>query len=200
LGGNLESFRRGRWNEDRAWDTARTMPAFAARTQPTSVTTTGPGVPGSQPHWDFFPLVYQYPRGKIALTLDGGLEWDARSGRVSGMIGGQLFFPTTHHIHTVLGGPNYFAVGAEYSGLANDLRVRAGLDWGLPTTYFTVNRITSGNPAYGGEILLHGIFPHAGVTLWGESTKDADWAAGLGLRLTLPLVTYRIPSGTHPHH
>jgi hypothetical protein len=82
----------------------------------------------------------------------------------------------------------------------DDLRARIGLDWGLPTTYFTVNRVTSGNPAYGGEIYLHGIFPHMGLTVWGESTKDADWAAGLGLRLTLPLVTYRLPSGTHPHH
>ncbi|HSA58251.1 MAG TPA: hypothetical protein VLJ37_01025 [bacterium] len=198
LGRDLEGFRRGRWNEDRAWDASRTMPAFAAHTQPTAVTTSGPGVPGSQPHWDFFPIVYQYPRGKIALTLDGGLEWDARSGRVSGMIGGQLLFPTTHHIHTVIGGPNYFAMGAEYSGLSNDLRVRIGLDWGLPTTYLTVNRLTSGNPAYGGEIFFHGIFPHAGLTVWGESTRDADWAAGLGLRLTLPLVTFRSSSGAHP--
>lgn len=199
-GNRLEDFRRRRWNEARDWDPSRTLPAFAPRTSPTVMTTTGPGVPGSRPLWDFFPLVYQYPRGKFALTLDGGLEWDFRRGEVSGMIGGQLLFPLTHDIHTVLGGPNYFALGAEYSGLSRDLRIRGGLDWGVLTTYMIADRVTSGRPFLGGEALVHGIFPHAGLSAWGGSTFQGDWGVGLNLRLTLPLVTYRSPSGEHSHH
>jgi hypothetical protein len=196
-GSQLESYRKGRWDEVQAWDSSRNIAAFQAHTQPTAVTTTGPGTPGHLPHWDFFPVVYQYPRKKIALTFDPGWQWDARSGNTGWSLGGQLLFPLTHDVNTTLGGPNWFGIGAEYTWLSHDLRGRLGLDWGIPTTYFTVNRILSGNPAYGIEVDLHSIFPHAALTVWGESDKDKNWAAGLGLRLTLPILTYRMSEHYH---
>lgn len=195
----LEGLRRGRWEEDGRWDTNRAMPPFSPQTEPTGITTTGPHPPGQETHWDYFPLVYQYPRAKIALAADVGFEWDARSGNTGLILGGELLFPLSHDSHRLWGGPNHLDLGAEYSGLADDLRARAGLDWGLLTTYATVNRILSGDPAYGGEVFMHGTFPHAGISLFGESDIHGGWAAGINLRLVLPAITYRLSGGPHRH-
>lgn len=190
-GNNLESFRRQRWEEARDWDTRRPISPFTPRTTPTTVTTSGPHRPGERPRWDFLPIVYQYPRNKLALTFDAGFAWDMRSGETGFSLGGQLLIPTSRNSNLIFGGPNYIALGAEYSWLTDDLNLRGGLDLGILTPYFTVNSVTHGDPILGGELLLHSIFPHAGISAFGGSTIHGDWNIGMGLRFTLPVVTFR---------
>ncbi len=199
-GSHLEAFRRQRWQEARDWDPARSLAPFQAHISPTAVTTTGPGVPGSQPHWDLLPLVYQYPRSKISLGANAALGVNLRDGRFDWTVGGTLLFPLSHDIHSVLGGPNYLTLGAGYWNATRDLRLQAGLDWGILTTYLNVDQVTRGKPMLGGEVYLHGIFPHAGLSVSGGSTFDGDWSLFLGLRFDQSIVTYRLPSGSHPHH
>ncbi len=191
-GSDLESFRRRRWEEARNWDASHQVPEFTARTEPTAVTISGPHTPGERPRWDFLPIVYQYPENKLALTFDAGWALDFRSGGNGFSLGGQLLLPISRESNLIFGGPNYVALGAEYSWLTRDLNLRGGLDLGLLTPYFTLNAATSERPILGGEILLHSIFPHAGITVFGGSSIDReDWNVGLGLRFTLPVITFR---------
>ncbi len=191
-GEQLEPFRKERWEETRAWDRTRILNPFQPRSKETEIDPVQAGTPEGDPRWDFFPLVYQYPKRKIGLTLDIGWSHDFKNEDAGLLAGGQLLFPLSDNTNGLVGGPNYLALRGEYSTLSDDLNLGLGIDLGVLTPTLTLNSVTGGDPRLGGELILHGLLPlPPAVSIWGDSTFDGDWGMGFNIRFSLPSLTYR---------
>jgi hypothetical protein len=191
-GTELEKYRKERWDEIHDWDTSRKIAAFPAYKAKTTSHINDHTL-SPRRTFDFLPIIYQYPAGKIGVNLDLTLQWDSLSLSPKTVLGGELVFPLNDHVNTKrFGHPNYFALGAAYSFEDKDVRTRFGIDWGQFRTDVTVGNLSSDNASVGGELLWHTVLPpQPGIGVWLESDFDGHVSGGLMFRSTPTLLTLR---------
>ncbi|HSA58252.1 MAG TPA: hypothetical protein VLJ37_01030 [bacterium] len=191
-GTDLESLRKGRWQEIHDWDPSRAIAPFVPL-QGRTVSRVNDHTLRPRRTFDFLPLIYQYPAGKIGLNLDLTLQWDSPSATPDTVLGGELVFPLNDHVNTRrFGHPNYVALGAAYSFENEDLKTRFGIDWGQFRTDVTLENLSSAHPMFGGELLWHTVLPpQPGVGVWINSDFEGNVSGGLMLRATPTLLTVR---------